>query len=76
MEANFKLSITEYKTVAPYKLRGMNIYSVEEAIYIFYNNWKEFSSDFFEDNFIKWVYNEISDINLAEKLNEIKNYDS
>lgn len=76
MNSNFKLSTTECRAVLPYNIKNINIYSIEEAIYIFYNNWKEFSNEFFEESFINWVKNELLDINLFEKLSDIKTYDS
>lgn len=76
MEANFRLSKTEYKEIAPYKIKGINIYSIEEAIYLFYNKWKDINCEFFEDSFINWVKNEILDLDLYEKLIELKKYES
>ena len=57
MVASLKLSMVEDKNISPYRLsNGINIYSIEEAIYLFYNNFKEYNTDFFEDKFINWVY--------------------
>ncbi len=76
MKAIFKKSLVECKKINPYKFKGIYIYSIEEAIYIFYNNWKEFDNKIFEEDFIVWVKNELADINLAQKLKEIKNNES
>ena len=72
-----KFSRVKDKEISPYKLaNGINIYSVEEAIYLFYNNFKEYSTDFFEDKFINWVNEELLDTKTANKLLEIKNYEN
>ena len=66
MVASLKLAMVEDKKISPYKLtNGINIYSIEEAIYLFYKNFKEYSTDFFEDKFINWVSNELLNIDLA-----------
>ena len=47
MEASLKLSMAEDRKISPYRLtNGINIYSIEEAIYLFYKNFKEYSTDF------------------------------
>ena len=73
MESNLKLSMAEDREISPYRLtNGINIYSIEEAIYLFYKNFKDYSTDFFEDRFINWVYNELLNIDIANKLLDIK----
>lgn len=77
MEASLKLSMAEDRKISPYRLtNGINIYSIEEAIYLFYKNFKEYSTDFFEDKFINWVYNELLNIDIANKLLDIKRQQS
>lgn len=76
MNINFKISKIEYKKIKPYKIKGINIYSIEEALYIFYNNWKEISNEFFEDNFINWVKNQLFDLELYKILLNIKSLES
>nr|WP_317356652.1 tetratricopeptide repeat protein [uncultured Tyzzerella sp.] len=77
MVASLKLAMVEDKKISPYKLtNGINIYSIEEAIYLFYKNFKEYSTDFFEDKFINWVSNELLNIDLANKLIDIKKQQS
>ncbi len=77
MVASLRLSMAEDRKISPYILtNGMNIYSVEEAIYLFYKNFKEYSTDFFDDKFISWVYNELLDIKIANKLADIKKQQS
>ena len=77
MEASLKLSMAEDRKISPYRLtNGINIYSIEEAIYLFYKNFKEYSTDFFEDKFINWVYNELLKIDIANKLLDIKRQQS
>ena len=73
MEVSLKLSMTEDIKISPYRLtNAINIYSVEEAIYLFYKNFKEYSTDFFDDRFINWVYKELLNVELANKLIDIK----
>ncbi len=73
MVASLKLSMVEDKNISPYRLsNGINIYSIEEAIYLFYNNFKEYNTDFFEDKFINWVSKELLNKDLANKLIDIK----
>lgn len=77
MEVSLKLSMTEDIKISPYRLtNGINIYSVEEAIYLFYKNFKEYSTDFFDDRFINWVYKELLNVELANKLIDIKKQQS
>ena len=77
MEIGLKLSMTEDIKISPYRLtNGINIYSVEEAIYLFYKNFKEYSTDFFDDRFISWVYKDLLNVELANKLIEIKKQQS
>ncbi|WP_250277456.1 tetratricopeptide repeat protein [[Clostridium] colinum] len=77
MVASLKQSLAEDKNISPYKLtNGINIYSIEEAIYLFYKNFKEYSTDFFEDKFINWVYNDLLNVDIANKLIEIKKQES
>ena len=72
---SLRLSMVENREVYAYKLtNGINIYSVEEAIYLFYNNFKEYSTDFFEDKFIEWVRKELLDIKTADILLDIKQH--
>lgn len=68
-----KFSMAEDRNISPYILKnGIKVYSLEEAIYLFYKNFKEYSNDFFEDTFISWVYDELLDINIADKLLKLK----
>ncbi len=77
MVASLKLSLTENVTVVPYRLsNGINIYSIEEAIYLFYKNFKEYSTDFFDDKFIKWVDTQLLNGELTNKLIDIKKQQS
>lgn len=77
MEVSLKLSMTEDIKISPYRLKNaINIYSVEEAIYLFYKNFKEYSTDFFDDRFINWVYKELLNVELANKLIDIKKQQS
>ncbi len=77
MEVSLKLSMTEDIKISPYRLtNGINIYSVEEAIYLFYKNFKEYSTDFFDDRFINWIYKELLNVELANKLIDIKKQQS
>ena len=77
MVASLKLSMAEDRKISPYRLtNGMNIYSVEEAIYLFYKNFKEYSTDFFDDKFISWIYNELLDSKIANKIADIKKQQS
>lgn len=77
MEVSLRLSMAENKKISPYRLaNGINIYSIEEAIYLFYKNFKEYNNDFFEDKFINWVYNELSNTDIGNKLLDIKNQQS
>lgn len=72
MKPNLKLSLAKYIEVKPYIIKDLKIYSFEEAIYIFYNNWREYSNDFFEEAFITWVNSSLLDFELANKLKEIR----
>ncbi|WP_317367696.1 tetratricopeptide repeat protein [uncultured Tyzzerella sp.] len=73
MVSSLKLSMAEDIIIPPYRLtNGISIYSVEEAIYLFYKNFKEYSTDFFEDKFINWVYNDLLNVEVANKLMDIK----
>ncbi len=75
--ASLKLSTVEDIDISPYRLsNGINIYSIEEAIYLFYKNFREYSNDFFEDKFINWVYNDLLNVELANKLIDIKKQQS
>lgn len=71
--SSLKISMAQDKEISPYKLsNGLNIYSIEEAIYLFYKNFKQYSTDFFEDKFINWVKNELKNNVVATKLIDIK----
>ena len=77
MVSNIRLSLTTDKDIKPYRLlSGINIYSIEEAIYLFYTQFKEYSTDFFETSFIEWVKTELDDLDIANKLEQIKNQTS
>lgn len=74
MRTNLKLSMVTYKEINPYRLsNGIKIYSLEEAIYLFYNHFKQYNTDFFEEKFINWVKTELCDLKNFEKLKDIQN---
>lgn len=71
--SSLKMSMAQDREITPYKLsNGLNIYSIEEAIYLFYKNFKQYSTDFFEDKFINWVKNELKNNVIVTKLIDIK----
>ena len=67
--------LTQEEISTPYQFKsGVKVYSIEEALYYVYHNWKE--TDYTTDKFISWVKNILKEEDIAEKLIEAKQMDT
>lgn len=73
MAANLIISLTQKEITAPYKFKttGINVFSLEEAIYHCYRYWRESVDDFLSDELIGWVSDTLGLSLIASKIKEI-----
>lgn len=66
------LAVNQEEIKEPYVFSdGTKVYSLEEAMYYTYKNWKEI--DFFTEKFALWVEHVLKQEKILEKLKEIQN---
>lgn len=68
------LSITQTDITSGFKFKntGITIYSFEEALYYYFNYWKDSQNDFLTADFINWVSIELKQKDLAKSLKKLK----
>jgi len=52
-----------------FRLTNTKVFSLEEALFLVFHNWKQAAEEFFTPRFIDWVKNDLRLSNIAEKLN-------
>ncbi len=64
----------ENRRVNPYrfKMTGVNVYSLEEALYHCYYHWQESVDDFLSEEFIEWINSELSLTYIASAVSQLK----
>lgn len=78
MYAELLMCITQRNILKPYKfkLTGVKVFSLEEALYHTYYNWKDSYDDFVSDTFIEWVRDTLNLPHIALQISSIKLLDS
>jgi len=73
MSVELLLCVSQEEIHTPYSFKlGVRVFSLEEAIYYVYHNWKETYNDFTSDEFLEWVSNALGQIDLSSQIKLLK----
>lgn len=72
MEILLSTNQTDITSGFKFKNTGITIYSFEEALYYYFNYWKDSENDFLTADFINWVSAELKQKDLAKSLKKLK----
>jgi len=53
-----------------FRLTNTKVFSLEEALFLVFHNWKQAAEEFFAPRFIDWVKDDLRLSNIADKLNK------
>lgn len=72
MEILLSLTQTDITSGFKFKNTGITVYSFEEALYYYFNYWKESQNDFLTDDFINWVSQELNEKEIVKSLKKLR----
>jgi len=73
MPSDLLLAVSQEENRTPYTFRttGINVFSIEEALYHCFNYWERSADEFTRDDFIRWVNDDLGLSFVAARLREI-----